>query len=139
MTGKFDSSDPRHNVIKRELMRGIALKDISTTDEVNRALESAGFQIIEVEDRAVGQVGPAIPWYQPLEDQLGKLGIGARGIPVSRKMFLAASRLAEILRVFPKGSTEIAGMLNRTTNAYIAGGKTGIFTPLYNFLALKPL
>ena len=28
--------------------------------------------------------------------------------------------------------------MDRTARAYVAGGKTGIFTPLYCFLARKP-
>ena len=28
--------------------------------------------------------------------------------------------------------------MDRTANAYVAGGKTGIFTPLYCFVARKP-
>ena len=53
MTDEFDPGDSRHRAIKRELMHGIALKDIATTGEVNRALEAAGFQLIEGIDRAV--------------------------------------------------------------------------------------
>ena len=139
ITDRFDPGDAQHRAIKANLMLGIALKDIATTFEVNRDLKSAGFQIIEAKDRAVGESSSAIPWYQPMERHLVKLGIGSRGIPVSRKTFLFASRLAETLRVFPKGSTDIAAMLDRTANAYVAGGKAGIFTPLYCFLAVKPL
>ena len=143
MTEKFDPADPRHGAMKEALMRGIALNDISTMGEVDLALESAGFQVIEAKDRAVedretDDSSSIIPWYQPMEDRVGTLGIAARGIPIGRKAFLAASRLAETLRVFPKGSTQVAGLLDRTADAYIAGGKAGIFTPLYCFLARKP-
>ena len=48
-------------------------------------------------------------------------------------------RLAEALGTFPKGSTDVIGLLDRTARAYVAGGKAGVFTPLYCFLALKPL
>ena len=44
-----------------------------------------------------------------------------------------------MLGMFPKGSANVVGLLDRTANAYVAGGKTGIFTPLYCFLARKPL
>ena len=138
LTNKFDPNDPWHNATKQDLMRGIALDEIATFGEVNSALESAGFRVLEVMDRAVEPTVPTTPWYQPMEGPAFKLGMGTRGIPVSRKMFLAGSRLAETLRVIPKGSTEVASMLDRTANAYVAGGKAGIFTPLYNFLALKP-
>ena len=62
-----------------------------------------------------------------------------RRIPLGRKVMIGASRLAESLGMFPKGSAEVIALLDRTANAYVAGGKTGIFTPLYCFLARKPL
>ena len=53
MTDKFDPNDSRHLALKGNLMHGVALKDIATMDEVNRALETAGFQVIEGMDRNV--------------------------------------------------------------------------------------
>ena len=53
MTDKYDPHDERHRAIKEELKHGIALKDIATMAEVNRDLESAGFEIIEAEDRGM--------------------------------------------------------------------------------------
>ena len=139
MTGEFDAGDSRHRAIKRELMHGIALKDIAKMGEVNRALEAAGFQVIEGKDRAVELEAPTTPWYQPMETQRGTLGNALRRTPRGRKFLVGASRLAETLRVFPKGSTDVIELMDRTANAYIAGGRTGIFTPLYCFLARKPL
>ena len=139
MTGEFDPADSQHRAIKRELMHGIALKDIATMGEVNRALEAAGFQVIEGIDRAVAEGGPTTPWYQPMETRHGTLGSALRRTPLGRKLFIGASRLAESVRVFPKGSTEVIELMDRTANAYVAGGSSGIFTPLYCFLARKPL
>ena len=138
MTDKFDASDARHRAMKAELMRGIALKDIATMGEVNRALESAGFRVIEAKDRAVDENGQTTPWYQPMERRGNTLGNALRRTPLGRKAFIAATRLVETVGVFPKGSADVVGLLDRTANAYVAGGKAGIFTPLYCFLALKP-
>ena len=139
MTNRFDPEDSRHQAIKRELMRGIALKDIATMGEVNRDLESAGFEVIEGKDRAVEGEGPITPWYLPMDNRHGTLGNALRRIPLGRKLFIAMSRLAETLGVFPKGSSEVVRLLDRTANAYVAGGRAGVFTPLYCFLARKPL
>ncbi len=139
MTDKFDPDDSRHQAIKEELMLGIALKDIATMSEVDRALEAAGFQVIEAKDRAVAGNEPATPWYRPMEAQGKTVGNALRRIPLGRKVMMAASRLAEALRILPKGSADVVGLLDRTANAYVAGGKTRIFTPLYCFLARKPL
>ena len=137
LTDRFDPTDGRHRAVKQDLMRGIALHDIATFGEVNHALEAAGFQVIEGSDRDV-QEGPSTPWYQPMESRHGTLGNALRRLPWSRKAIIAGSKLAEVLRFFPKGSAEVVRLLDRTAEAYVAGGKTGIFTPLYCFLARKP-
>ena len=139
MTDKFDPSDNRHLAIKKDLMHGIALKDIATMGEVTRALEAAAFQVIEAKDRAVDENSPITPWYQPMEARGNTLGNALRRIPLGRKAFIGASRLAEAVGMFPKGSAEVVGLLDRTANAYVAGGRAGVFTPLYCFLARKPL
>ena len=139
MTDKFDPSDDRHRAIKRELMHGIALKEIATLREVNQALETAGFEVMEGLDLAGDQHGPMTPWYQPMETRRGLLGGGFRRIPMGRKAVKRGSRMAEFLGVFPKGSTEVVELLDRTANAYVAGGRAGIFTPLYCFVARRPL
>ena len=137
LTDKYDPTDHRHRTIKQGLMHGIALKDIATTAEVNRALETAGFQIIEAQDRAVDENAPTTPWYQPMESRGSTLGNALRRIPLGRKVFFGLARLAEALGMFPKGSANVVGLLDRTANAYVAGGKSGVFTPLYCFLARK--
>ena len=139
MTDKFDPNDKRHRAIKQELMHGIALKDIATMGDVNRALETAGFQVIEGRDRAVAENGLTTPWYQPMVTRRNTLGNALHRIPLGRKAFIGASRLAEALGCFPKGSTDVVGLLDRTATACVAGGRAGIFTPLYCFLAVKPL
>ena len=138
LTDEFDPNDGRHLAIKRELMRGIALKEVATFGEVNQALEAAGFEVIEGVDREV-QEGPSTPWYQPMESRHGTLGSALRRLPQGRRAVLAGSKLAEVVRLFPKGSAEVVRLLDRTADAYVAGGKSGIFTPLYCFLARKPL
>ena len=138
MTGAFDPGDNRHQAIKRDLMHGIALKDISTIADVNRSLESAGFQVIEAKDRAVHENSPITPWYQPMEARGNALGNALRRTPLGRKLIMGTSRLAEALGVFPGGSSDVVRLLDRTARAYVEGGKSGLFTPLYCFLARKP-
>ena len=139
MTDVYNPHDDRHRAIKRDLMHGIALRDIATFAETNRALETAGFEILEATDLAVDETGPTTPWYQPMEARRGWLGNALIQAPMGRRMFFWASRLAELLRVFPKGSAEVVELMDRTADAYVAGGRTGIFSPLYCFLARKPL
>lgn len=138
MTDKFNPDDASHRTIKQELMRGIALNEIATPEEVNQLLEAAGFQLIEGMDRDVRE-GPSTPWYQPMETRHGTLHNALRRLPWGRKAFVGAARLAETLGFFPKGSTAVIKLMDRTADAYVAGGRSGIFTPLYCFLARKPL
>ena len=137
LTKKFDPGSARHRAVKHELMLGIALNEIATFAEVNGALEAAGFEIIEGADRDIGE-GPGTPWYRPMEGQSGTLRNRLRRTPLGRKAMIGGLRLAETFRLFPKGSSAVVRLMNRTADAYVAGGKTGIFTPLYCFLARKP-
>ena len=139
MTDRFDPGDDQHRAMEQDLMHGIALKDIATFGEVNRALETAGFELIEGMDRGAEENGSTTPWYQPLESWSRTLGNSVIGVPQGRKTAIGGSRLAEALRILPKGSADVVEMLHRTANAYAAGGRAGIFTPLYCFLARKPL
>ena len=138
MTDRFDPDDDQHRAMEQDLRHGIALKDIATFGEVNRALETAGFELIEGMDRGAEENGSTTPWYQPLESWSRTLGNSVMGGPHGRKTAIGGSRLAEALRILPKGSAEVVEMLHRTANAYAAGGRAGIFTPLYCFLARKP-
>ena len=137
LTDRFDPRNDRHRAIKRDLMHGIALHDIATFEEVNQALEGAGFEVIEARDWDV-QEGPSTPWFQPMESRHGTLGNALRRLPWGRKAFIAGSKLAEMARFFPKGSAEVVRLLDQTADAYVAGGREGIFTPLYCFVARKP-
>ena len=138
LTDKFDPNDSRHRDIKRDLQRGIALKDIATFGEVNQALEAAGFHIVEGVDRGACQGGESTPWYQPMESRHGMLGNVLFRLPQGRRVMVAGSKLAEMVGLFPKGSAEVFRFMDWTADAYVEGGKTGVFTPLYCFLARKP-
>lgn len=139
LTNRFDPDDPRHQTIKRELMRGIALKEIAATSEVDKALETAGFEVIEGRDQAVGQEGASTPWYLPMQSIGGTRGGALHRIPLGRGLLIGATRVASMFGIFPKGSADVISFMDRTGKAYVAGGETGIFTPLYCFLARKPL
>lgn len=139
MTDLYDPGRDRHRAIKRELRHGIALKDIATCREVNRALETAGFEVVEGEDLAARQSGSGTSWYQPMDTRRGLPGGAFRRIPMGRRATRWGIRMAELFGVFPKGSAEVVALLDRTANAYVAGGRAGIFTPLYCFLARRPL
>jgi sterol 24-C-methyltransferase len=43
------------------------------------------------------------------------------------------------MRLVPKGTTEVSQVLNTGADALVAAGQMGIFTPMFFFLARKPL
>ena len=137
LTESFDPDDGGHRAVRDELMLRIALKNIATFREVDCALEAAGFHLVEAADRDIGN-SAGTPWYRPLEGRDGTLRNAFRRTPWGRKAMIAGVRLAEAFRFFPKGSTSVVKLMDRTADAYVAGGRTGIFTPLYCFLARKP-
>jgi len=137
LTNAFDPDNASHGAIKRELMHGIALNEIATFAEVDQALEGVGFEVIEGRDRSM-QEGPGTPWYQPMEGDTGSFRNLLRRTPAGRRVMIGMLRLTEALGLFPKGATAVVRLMDRTARAYVAGGKAGIFTPLYCFLARKP-
>ena len=139
MTDVFDPGDRRQQAIKAELKRGIALREIATTGEVNQALEAVGFELVEHQDHGVAQPGASTPWYQPMLSYRGTRRGSISRSPLGRRALITGAHLAEWLRILPEGSASVISMMDRTARAYVAGGQTGIFTPLYCFLARKPL
>ena len=120
MTEKFDPDDRVHRTIKDELMLGIALKEIATFSEVDCALEAAGFEVIEAADRD-NREGQGIPWYWPMERQGGAL----RRTPVGRKALVAGLRMAEMFRLFPKGTASVAPVVGAYGQSLCRGRQNG--------------
>ena len=73
-----------------------------------------------------------------MEGQSGTLRNLFRRTPLGRKAIFAGLRLAEAFRLFPNGAADLIQLMDRTANAYVAGGRAGTFTPLYCFVARKP-
>ncbi len=136
LTDEFDADDVRHQRIKNDIMIGDGLPDIPRTSEVEAALRSAGFELLDAHDRA-SESDPKTPWYRPLQGS----GFSLSGIPRSpwgRELVNLTLRAGEACRLFPKGSRAVSTLLNRAGDALVEGGKSGIFTPMYFVLARKP-
>lgn len=137
MTDEFDSTDAEHRSIHQDLRRYIALEEIPGFAQVNRALESVGFEVLEGADRN-NRADCKVAWYEPMSGIGGRLGSGIIRRPRVRKALAAPAKAAELLRTLPRGSARIIGLCNKAVDAYTRGGKAGIYTPLYCFLAKKP-
>ncbi len=136
LTNVFELEDEQHCAIRDEIKFTLALSDLFKFEEVNRALEAVGFEIVEAADQEVENAS-SVSWYQPMEGLTSSLRSWLR-VPGGRSTLAGGVRLAEVVGMFPKDSWRVIELLDRQADAYVAGGKSGIYTPLYCFLARKP-
>ena len=136
LTDRFDPQNTEHRKIKHGIMAGAGLPDIALTPDVAKALHDAGFTVLESADRAT-ESHPRRPWYRPLQGR----DLRPKSIPrtpAGRALTNLALRIAERMRLAPQGARDVSTMLNAGADALVAGGKTGIFTPMFFFIARKP-
>ncbi|KAI8476628.1 MAG: cycloartenol-C-24-methyltransferase-like protein [Monoraphidium minutum] len=134
-TDQYDPSNEEHKKIMAEIELGNGLPDVRTTAETVESLKAAGFEVVDARDLALEA---DIPWWDPVDPDSWRLG-NFRTTKLGRKVTHALVRGLEAAGIAPKGSLEVAAMLERAADGLVAGGKKGIFTPLYFFLARKPL
>ena len=137
LTDVFDPSNKEHLRIREGIMTGSALPDIASTTEVCEALRAAGFELLEARDLAP-ESDPETPWYRALQGRDFTLASIPR-TPLGRALTNLILRVAEAMRLAPKGAREVSSFLNWGADTLVEGGRTGIFTPMYFFLARKPL
>jgi sterol 24-C-methyltransferase len=135
LTDRYDESDAGHRDVKRRIVEGNGLIDIGTSTQLQDAIRQSGFDLIEHHDAAHDG---GTPWYEPLAPH-GFSFAGFRSSAVGRKVTNNALRLFELLRLAPKGAADVAIMLDKAAVALVAGGRAGIFTPMYFLHARKPL
>jgi len=136
LTDDFDPGNAKHLRIKKEIEKGNGLPDIAVTAEVCNALRMAGFELLEARDLAP-ESHPETPWYRALQGRDLSLASIPR-TPIGRVLTNLILRVGEKLRMFPEGTTMVSTLLNRGADAKVEGGESGIFTPMFFFLARKP-
>ena len=136
LTKKFDPGNAEHLRIKNDIMVGDALPDIATTSEVSAALQTAGFELVEARDRAP-EADPEMPWYRALQGRDLSLSSIPRS-PLGRALTNLTLRVGERLRLFSEGARAVSTILNAGADALVDGGRSGVFTPMFYFLARKP-
>ena len=137
LTEDFDPQSAEHRRIKKDIeFGGGGLPDIALTSEVCDALRRAGFELLEARDLAP-ESHPEMPWYRALQGRDLSLPSIQR-TPVCRALMNLALRAGEKLRVVPKGTTAVSELLNRGGDGLVEGGESGIFTPMFFFVARKP-
>jgi sterol 24-C-methyltransferase len=134
LTDRYDECDVGHRDLKRRIVEGNGLIDIGTATQLRGAIRQAGFDLIEHHDAAHDG---GTSWYEPLAPH-GFSFAGFRSSAVGRKVTNNALRLLEVLRLAPKGAADVAIFLDKAAVALVAGGRAGIFTPMYLVHARKP-
>lgn len=136
LTDRFDPRNPEHLRLKAALELGGGLPDIAYPHDVDRALREAGFELMEAADLAVED--PAgIPWYEPLCGS-GRSLANFRSSRYGRVMTHCLVWTLERLRIVPRGTLRVSGLLNMAAAAFARAGQLGIFTPMYFVVAGKP-
>ncbi len=137
LTDTFEPGNAEHQRIKNDIMVGDALPDIALTSEICAVLRTAGFELLEAQDRAP-ESDPETPWYRALQGRDLTFSSIPR-TPVGRALTNLTLRVLERLRVVPEDARAVSTLLNAGADALVEGGRSGIFTPMFFFLVRKPL
>jgi sterol 24-C-methyltransferase len=148
MTDAYDESNERHRKIRLGIERGNGIANMVPQREALEAMKKAGFVVEHEEDLAQRKVSPIAdrrPWYAPLAGDLSGAQTLGDFLGVLRMSTLGRIgvgillRSLETLRLAPLGSAETAAELSAGADALVAGGREGLFTPMYLMVARKPL
>lgn len=140
LTDKYDGTNPQHNEIRARIERNNATPDLSTTGAYVEGLRESGFEVIDAHDQQAVEGDPLTPWYMALQGReftQFTLASFAR-TPVGRGFIAKFTRLLEVLRLAPAGTSETSRVLNGAADALVDAGKLGIFTPSFLVYARKP-
>lgn len=136
MTDRYDPDDPRHQRIKSDITYGGGLHGVAYPVEIDSALREVGFDVLETRDLA-DDPGPGLPWYEPLAGS-GISMTHLRSAKLGRWFTHHVLQVMEMLKIVPRGTVEVANMLNIAARAFVEAGRQRIFTPMYFLLARKP-
>lgn len=134
MTDKYDAKNAYHKALKEGIEIGNSLPDIALAADVLKSLVDAGFEVLETCDLAVGS---PVPWYEPLGPSCTLSGF--KSTPIGIKLTNIAVRGMEAVGLAPAGSTQMHGNLSTGALTLYKSGAEEIFTPMYFFVARKPL
>ncbi|CAO3567770.1 unnamed protein product [Mortierella alpina] len=142
LTDEYDPANAEHQRIAKGIKLGCSLVNLSTYKDCLDALTSAGFEILEHEDRAVND--DAVPWYYPLTGELRYARTPWDYFTVFRSSTfgrIATNTMCAVLEkvgLIASGSTQVAKFLDIGATSLAESGKLGIYTPMFFFVARKP-
>ncbi|MBI5545258.1 MAG: methyltransferase domain-containing protein [Deltaproteobacteria bacterium] len=134
-TSRYRPGDPEHERIKLGIEKGNGVSSLQPTSSIDRALQDSGFEILETRDWLELE-DPATPWWSPLAS-----GVSLKGFRNSQAGGYVTHQLVrtlETVRLAPEGTLQTHDVLRLAQRSLVEGGQTGIFTPMYFWLARKP-
>jgi len=138
ITDKYDAGNEYHRTVKHLIEKGDSLPDLVLPEVVIDALKKAGFEVIEHFDIAVtSRKQNPIGWYSTLQG--GWKPSTFKHTKWGRFLTQKMVDILETIKIAPKGTGETHRILSTAADCLAKGGETGIFTPMYYFLARKPL
>ncbi|KAI8971521.1 sterol 24-C-methyltransferase [Mycotypha africana] len=142
MTENYDPTNQKHKEIAHGIALGNSLPDVRSIADSLEALKNVGFQI-ELQMDLANQ-GDRITWYYPLEGDLRQCQT-LRDVLTTLVMtkwgrFTTTNicRVLEKIGLAPKGTVQTQEVLEVAGDSVVAGGREGIFTPMFFFVAVKP-
>jgi sterol 24-C-methyltransferase len=136
-TDVYDENDLAMKKVIHAIEQGNSISKLYTTQECVQALKTVGFKVSEYVDVGVTDVSTN-PWYNTLKSPDG----GLRGFlrsPMGRTYTNTLMTFLSKFKLVPPGVLETSQLLNAAADNLVAGGEMGIFTPMFFFLAEKPL
>ena len=136
MTDTYNDADSRHNKIRKRVEHANATPNLLKAGEQVESIGNAGFEILYAADRALDS-HPETPWHISLQG--GDFSISSIARTPAGRIFTANfTKLLELLRIAPQGTSETAKLLNMAADALVEAGRLGIFTPCFLVHARKP-
>lgn len=143
MTDRYDATNEDHLYMKKKIEEGNGLPDMTTCKECLKAMEAAGFEIVEAydyaeeggyEDRKLAK-----PWYTPLLPSWNPVSQRFQFNWLGATVTNAAIYMMELLWIAPKGTIATQKYLQDGAFALRDAGKEKIFTTAYFMVGQKPL
>lgn len=125
-TKEFDSSNAEHVRIIDEINFGNGLPEMRTVAQAEEAGKEVGFKLLTSLDLAVASPG-AGPWEGRLEELAWQNEVSHVVVSTLDTLWLA-----------PKGLRQVHGMLRSVAHSLVAGGRTGVFSPMHMLVFQKP-
>lgn len=140
MTDRYDPNNQDHLYMKKKIEEGNGLPDITTCKECLKALQEAGFEIVEEYDCAEGYEshGLAKPWYTPLMPSWNPISQRFQFNWLGAIVTNAAIVMMELLWIAPKGTIATQKYLQEGAFALRDAGRDKIFTTAYFMVGQKP-